>query len=147
MNKLFALFFAFGATMCALTLTLLLIPGTPLDSLWRLNPEARPAFQSLGKVAALLMFVVGVACAFAAAGMWRGSLWGTRLAVIILSINILGDLFNALVRHDLRTLIGLPIGGAMILYLLRAKRPHIQVKIPSDHKQGTDPNGVKIRPI
>jgi hypothetical protein len=135
MNKLFALFFAFGAAMCALTVTLLLIPGTPLDSLWRLNPEARPAFQSLGKVAVLLMLVVGAACGFAAAGMWRGSWWGTRLAVIILSINILGDLFNALVRHDPRTLIGLPIGGAMILYLLKAKRRQTQVKTPSDLNQ------------
>lgn len=132
MNKLFALFFAFGAAMCALTITLLLVPGTPLDSLWRLNPEARPAFQSLGKVALLLMLVVGAACAFAVAGMWRGSWWGTRLAVIILSINILGDLFNTLVRHDLRTLIGLPIGGAMILYLLKAKRRQTHVKTPSD---------------
>jgi hypothetical protein len=137
MNKVFALFFAFGAAMCALTITLLLVPGTPLDSLWRLNPETRPAFQSLGKVAVLLMFVVGVACAFAATGMWRGSWWGTRLAVIILSINILGDLFNALVRHDLRTLIGLPIGGAMILYLIKARRPQTQVKTSSDQKQGT----------
>jgi uncharacterized membrane protein (DUF2068 family) len=132
MSKLFALFFAFGAAMCALTITLLLIPGTPLDSLWRLNPEAHSAFQSLGKVAVLLMLVVGAACAFAAAGMWRGSWWGTRLALVILSINILGDLFNALVRHDLRTLIGLPIGGAMILYLIKAKRRQAQVKIPSD---------------
>ena len=136
MNKLYALFFAFGATMCALTITLLLIPGTPLDSLWRLNPEARAAFQSLGKTAVLLMLVVGAACAFAAAGMWRGSWWGTRLALVILSINILGDLLNALVRHDLRTLIGLPIGGAMIFYLLKAKRPQTQVKTPSDHNQG-----------
>ena len=30
----------------------------------------------------------------------------------------MGDLLNAFVRNDLRTLIGLPIGGAMIAYLL-----------------------------
>jgi hypothetical protein len=126
MNKFFAVFFAFGAAMCALTIVLLLFPGTSLDSLWRLNPDAHSAFQSLGKAAVWLMFVVGAGCALAATGMWRGSLWGMRLAVVILSVNILGDLLNALVRHDLRTLIGLPIGGAMIVYLIRnRKKPAI----------------------
>jgi len=37
MLKLLAAFFAFGAAMCALTIVLLLFPGTELDSLWRLN--------------------------------------------------------------------------------------------------------------
>jgi len=31
--------------MCALTIVLLLFPGTALDSLWRLNPEAHAAFM------------------------------------------------------------------------------------------------------
>ena len=39
-------------------------------------------------------------------------------AIAILGINILGDTVNAVVAHDWRTLIGLPIGGAMIIYLL-----------------------------
>ena len=122
MNKFFAAFFAFGATMCTLTIILLLFPGTALDLLWRLNPDAHSAFQSLGKVSVLLMFVVGAGCALAATGMWRGSRWGVRLALAILSVNILGDLFNALMRHDLRTLIGLPIGGAMIAYLICSRK-------------------------
>lgn len=122
MNKLFAAFFAFGATMCSLTMILLIFPGTSLDTAWRLNPDAHQAFQTLGKASALLMFVVGTACAFAAIGMWQGSQWGMRLAVVILSVNILADLFNALVRHDLRTLIGLPIGGAMMVYLIRRRK-------------------------
>jgi hypothetical protein len=119
MTKLLALFFAFGASMCVLTIVLLLIPGTQLDSLWRLNPDARLAFQSLGRLSVVLMFVVGAGCAFAATGLWRGSPWGGRVALIILSLNIVGDLFNALARHDYRSLIGLPIGGAMIFYLVR----------------------------
>jgi len=115
----FAAFFAFGAAMCALTIGLLLCPGTPLDSLWRLNPDAHLAFQWSGKWSLLLMIIVGTGCAFAATGLWQGTLWGIRLALIILSVNIAGDLFNALVRHDYRALIGLPIGGAMIFYLAR----------------------------
>ena len=116
------MFFGFGATVCALTVTLLAVPGTPLDSLWRLNPDARLGFQLLGKVPSLaILLVVGGACASAAVGLWNASEWGSRLAIIILSLNIVGDLANTFVRHDYRALIGLPVGGAMILYLVRAK--------------------------
>ncbi len=108
--------------MCALTVFLLCVPGTPLDALWHLNPDAREGFHSLGKTAPLLMLVVGMACAFAAFGLWRGARWGIWLALFILSVNIVGDLSNALIRHDYRALIGLPIGGAMIFYLLRKDR-------------------------
>ena len=111
MIKLVALFFAFGATMCTLTIVLLLFPGTSLDSLWRLNPEAHLAFQSFGKWSVVLMLAVGTGCAFAAIGLWQGTLWGRRLALIILSINMLGDLANVFVRHDYRGLIGVPVGG------------------------------------
>lgn len=119
MIKLLALFFAFGTSMCVLTIVLLLIPGTQLDSLWRLNPDAHLAFRSLGWWSVLLMFVVGIGCAFAATGLWQGLFWGVRVALIILTLNIVGDLLNALVRLDYRALIGLPIGGAMIFYLAR----------------------------
>ena len=118
-HLLLAAFFAFGAMMCALVLALLLFPGSPLDSVWRLNPEARLAFRSLGNWSFLLMLTVGTACLFAAIGLWRGAVWGTRVALTILSINIIGDIVNALFRHDYRALIGLPVGAAMIFFLVR----------------------------
>src|ERR1700741_3079877 len=114
MIKLVALFFAFGATMCTFTIVLLLLPGTALDSLWRLNPDARLAFQSLGYWSLVLMLTVGTACLFAAIGVWRAKPWGTWLALIILSINTLGDLTNVFVRHDYRGLTGVPVAGTMI---------------------------------
>jgi hypothetical protein len=66
--KSLAIFFAFGACMCALTIGLLLFPGSALDSLWRLNPEAYAAFQRIGGLSILLVGIVGVACALAAIG-------------------------------------------------------------------------------
>ncbi len=117
--KLLALFFAFGACMCALTIWLLLFPGGALDSLWRLNPEAHAAFQRIGGLLILLMVIVGVACALAAIGLARNAKWGRWLGILILAANLVGDLTNAFVRHDLRTLIGVPIAGAMIFYLAK----------------------------
>lgn len=124
MIKLLSAFFAFGAIMCTLTIVLLLFPGTSLDSLWRFNPYAHAAFSSIGPAALLLMLVVGTGCGSAAVGLWRKSLWGIWVALTILALNIVGDLFNALVRHDYRSLIGLPIGGAMIVYLARFRKAH-----------------------
>jgi len=117
--KLLALFFAFGACMCALTIWLLLFPGGALDSLWRLNPEAHAAFQRIGGLLILLMVIVGVACALAAIGLARNAKWGRWLGILILAANLVGDLTNAFARHDLRTLIGVPIAGAMIFYLAK----------------------------
>ena len=120
--KLLALFFAFGVCMCALTIGLLLFPGGALDSLWRLNPEALATFQWMGRLSILLMAVVGVACALAAIGLARNARWGRWLGILILLVNLVGDLTNTFVRHDLRTLIGVPIAGAMIFYLARKQR-------------------------
>jgi hypothetical protein len=120
----FAAFFAFGATMCLLTVMLLVFPGTKLDSLWSLNPDAHVAFQSVGGWSILLMLAVGTGCALTAIGLWRGTLWGIRLGLAILLVNIIGDLVNVVTRHDFRPLVGLPIAGAMIFYLARGATRH-----------------------
>jgi hypothetical protein len=86
MIKLLSAFFAFGAIMCALTIVLLLFPGTPLDSLWRFNPDAHSAFSSIRPAALLLMLVVGTGCGFAAVGLWRKTLAGIWVALTILSL-------------------------------------------------------------
>ncbi len=74
---------------------------------------------SLGAVAVSLMLAVFVGCSLAAVGLIRKIWWGHRLAVGILAVNVVGDTANALLRDDLRTLIGVPIGVALIVYLLR----------------------------
>lgn len=115
---LLALFFAFGTTMCALTLVLLVFPGSRLDVLWRINPQARAAFGSMGVWAILLMVCVGAACAAAAVGLFRGATWGRTVAILVLVCNLAGDVANAAFRHDYRALIGVPIGGLFIGYLV-----------------------------
>src|SRR3954469_6535566 len=89
-----AVFFSFGAVMCGLTTILMTFHGTALDSLWRLNPSAQNAFESIGSWAIALMLVVGVACLLAAIGLATGAPWGVRLAVSVLCINAAGDLLN-----------------------------------------------------
>lgn len=113
-----AIFFGFGATMSLLAALGLLFPGSLLEPMWLLNPEARAGLSSLGLWAVLLMAMVSAACAGSARGLWIRAEWGRRLAVAVLAVNLAGDLIGALARHDPRTLIGLPIGGLFIAYLL-----------------------------
>lgn len=120
---LLTIFFAAGALICLATILALAFPGTFLDSIWRLKPEARVEFLQIGRGSSIaLMITVGGACAASAIGLARNAAWGRRLAVAVLIINLIGDLLNALLRHDPRTLIGIPIGALMIWYLLRGKR-------------------------
>lgn len=103
--------------MAAIGAVTALWPGTPLDVLWRFKPEARAALVQLGPWGALLMGSVAAACAATATGLWKRAAWGRRLAVAVLALNVVGDLGNALIRGDLRALIGIPIGAALIVYL------------------------------
>lgn len=103
--------------MCLLTIVLLVFPGTTLDSLWNLNPDARVAFQSFGSWSVLLMSMVGTGCALTAIGLWCGKPWGVLLAIAILFINIIGDLVNVVIGHDYRPLIGVLIAGVMLFCL------------------------------
>src|SRR5207302_8677914 len=92
----------------------LAFPGSLLESIWQLKPEARVQFLEIGRGAAIaVMAVVGVACGLAAIGLARNAEWGRRLAIAVLTINLIGDSLSALFMHDAKTLIGLPIGGLM----------------------------------
>jgi len=116
-----SLFFVFGATMSGLAALMLLFPHSPLTPLWRLNPDAGVQLGQLGALGIFSMAAVSTSCVVAALGLWRLRDWGFKAALYMLAVNLLGDLLTALVRHDGRTLIGLPIAGAMIFYLVRCR--------------------------
>jgi hypothetical protein len=119
---LLVLFFAAGALICLVTMLALALPGSCLESIWRLKPEARNQFEEIGRgVSIVLMAAIGTASSLAAVGLAQASKWGRWLAIGILTANLIGDSVNALLRHDPKTLIGLPIGGLMIWYLVKKK--------------------------
>ena len=121
-NFLLVVFFAAGGAVCLVTLLSLALPGSFLEVIWQLKPEARVQFEEIGRgVSIALMATVGTACGLAAMGLARKAEWGRRLAIVILFVNLVGDLLNAWLRHDSKTLIGIPIGALMIWYLARRK--------------------------
>jgi hypothetical protein len=118
---LLVLFFASGALICIVVMLALAFPGSFLENIWRIRPEVRDDFIEHGMWAIGLMAALGTACGLSAFGLARGAEWGRRLAVGVLTVNLVGDMFNAAFRGDMRTLIGLPIGGLMLWYLVRSK--------------------------
>jgi hypothetical protein len=117
-----SLFFAAGAVISLVAGLSLLFPAGALEGLWRLNPQARQALGSLDGWAVPLFAAVSVACALSAWGLWFGLRWGHRLALAVLCVNLLGDTLNATLGSDRRAAIGLPLAGAMVLYLLGRRR-------------------------
>jgi hypothetical protein len=113
--------FGVGVLASGASALALLFPHSIVANIWRLNPQARPALSALGVPGILLMVAVLIACAMACIGLLRRRPWGYQAALAILAVNVLSDAVNAGVRGDLRTLIGVPIGIALIVYLRRKR--------------------------
>lgn len=114
-----SVFFAAGTVVAGVTGIALAMPGATWNGMWRLNPNAHDAFQMMGGWGILLMAVVAGACGCSAVGLWVRAPWGRRVAIGVLTLNLIGDASNAVFAHDLRTLIGIPIAALLIGFLLR----------------------------
>ncbi len=112
-----SVFFAFGTLASGLSAVSLLTPGGPLEPVWRLNPRAHDALAGMGTWAPLLLGAVCLACAAAAYGFFTGRLWGYRLGITLLVVNLAGDLINAGLGIEPRAVVGLPIVGLLLWYL------------------------------
>jgi hypothetical protein len=113
------IFLFFGATMASLVAITLLWRGTSLDRIWSLNPKAYEQLAPLGGTVAILFTLLGVALAAAGIGWFRRRLWGWRLAVAIITTQVVGDVINCIRGDWLRGGIGVVIAGALLLFLLR----------------------------
>lgn len=107
--------------MASLAATTLLWRGTALDRLWTLNPTAYKQLAPLGRAVGILFLLLGSALAAAGIGWFRCRLWGWRLAVVIISTQVLGDVVNCIRGDWLRGGTGVIIAGALLLFLLRPR--------------------------
>jgi hypothetical protein len=107
------------ASLCAVVS--LTFPGSFLELLWRVNPHAREAFAQMGGWSVVVMSVVFVACLLTAIGLWRRLSWSYWLAVVMLSLNLLGDAINVITGTERRAIVGIPIALTLLFYLLKKK--------------------------
>jgi len=111
--------FAIGTGASFISAVSLMFPGSFLEPIWHLNPNARAGFSRIGSWAILLMIAVCLSCAFTTIGLWRRRRWGYWLAVVMLVVNLAGDVVNVINGTEPRAIIGIPIVVALLAYLLR----------------------------
>ena len=99
--------------------TALLWPGSLLDKLWLLNEPAYKQLSEAGHLIGAAFLFLGVMLIAAAAGWFRRHLWGWKLAVAIIAIQVAGDCVNFARGDFLRGGTGLMIALALLYYLLR----------------------------
>ena len=113
-------FFFFGATMATYAAVTLAVPGTILDQAWKLNPEGHAQLASLGRIIAVPFLMLAVALFLAGMGWFRHRSWGWKLGVALIAINLAGDVFNLLFRHELlKGGFGVVIAGLLLVYMNR----------------------------
>jgi hypothetical protein len=112
-------FLFFGATMASFAAITLAFPGTFLDRAWVLNPVAHQQLSTLGGVLALPFLCLALALFVAGLGWFWRRRWGWIFAVVIISINLLGDLFNGFRGEWLKGGLGVLIAGSLLSYMTR----------------------------
>ncbi|MEK6336127.1 MAG: hypothetical protein AABM67_14445 [Acidobacteriota bacterium] len=96
----------------------LLVPGSVLEPLWRLNPQGHQGLLRIGFWGVVLLFAASVSCAAAAFGLWRRAGWGHKIAIVLITINLLGDVANTVFGIEPKAIVGVPIALALLFYLM-----------------------------
>ena len=115
----FGVFLLFGMSMASLAGTTLVCRGTFLDDIWVLNPTAYRQLTPLSRSFGAVFLLLAVVLASAAVGWFRRRLWGWRLAIVVIVIQVIGDVVNLLRGDFVRGPIGIAVAGAVLIYLLR----------------------------
>lgn len=126
------IFFVLGALISFLAGLSLLIPSAFFNLMWRLNPHGHEGLLRMGLWAIVLLFTASASCGAAALGLWKRARWGHVLAIVLIGINLLSDIVNTVLGIEPRAIVGVPIAGLIILYLVTrrvrsyfAQRPSI----------------------
>jgi hypothetical protein len=112
-------FLFFGAVMASFAGVTLIRRGTFLDRLWAINLEAYQQLSAYGRIIGIPFLALAAALAIAGAGWIKRRQWGWTLAVILIAMQVLGDLVNAFMGHAVKGAVGVVIAGALLVYLLR----------------------------
>jgi hypothetical protein len=98
-----------------------IIPGTPLDTLWSLNPSIPAGFQLtlIGKLFGVFLLILGVIVLYTRYGLLKGRKWAWWITLIIFAANGIGDAARITLDGVFEGIFGLLIAVGFIYYLTR----------------------------
>jgi len=114
--------FLFVATGIAVLVGVsLLFPNPIMDSLWKLNRPAEAAFRAKGHPLGILLLLLGTGTFAAAKGLLQRQLWAWWFAMVLFTVNGIGDVVGFIVTGDwLRGASGVVVALAFLWALSRA---------------------------
>ena len=115
-----SLFFFAGAILAGTAAVSLALPGGVLEPMWSLNPRGHEGLAGVHGWGVLLLAAASVACGTAGVGMWRCRPWGHATALVLLVVQLGGDILNVVSGVEPRAIIGVPIVVALLVYLTRS---------------------------
>jgi hypothetical protein len=113
------IFFFFGALMASYAAFTPLNPGTFLDRGWALNPTAHVQLSSMGRIMGAPFILLAFALLLGGIGWFRRRFWGWILGVVIITINLAGDLVHMFMGEWLKSAVGVTIAALLLFYLTR----------------------------
>jgi hypothetical protein len=111
-------FLFFGAAMAAFAGSTLLWPGPIGDRVWTLNPAAHAQLVPMGRKIGVAFLLLSLTMLTAGIGWFRQNVWGWRLAIVVIGVQLVGDFVNALRGEVLKGAVGVLIAGGLLVYLL-----------------------------
>ena len=112
-------FLFFGACMALLAGVTLSWPGTMLNGIWRLNPNAYQQLAPLGRLVGMGFLFLSAVMFITGTDWFKRKIWGWWLAVSIIATQVAGDLANVFMGHTAQGLVGVSAAGGLLFYLLR----------------------------
>jgi hypothetical protein len=110
-------FFLVGSLISFTAGLSLLVPRF-LEPIWRLNPHGHEGLLRIGLWGVVLLFGASASCAAAAIGLWQRARWGHKIAIALITLNLLSDLGNSVLGIEPRAIVGVPIALALLFYLM-----------------------------
>lgn len=120
-TRLLGVFLMLSTGILVASAITLLQPGTWLDGIWAVKPEAYAAMLPYRCWAGSGFLLFAVVMASAAYGWWRGRRWAWRLVLVIFALNACSDAARMFRGEVIEGAIGLIIVGMLLLYVRSGK--------------------------
>lgn len=116
--RLLSLFFLIIALISGALDAALVSNSKSLAVLWEVNRQAEQTFRELGPRGVVFLSCVSVLCLVTAIGLWCHRRWGYRLAITLIVVNLIGDLFTLLDLRQPQAMITIIVATGMLSFLL-----------------------------